>query len=217
MTVSSKRGRPRRGLIAVPGAPRRLAARLLEFTARHRAVVERIAARGTITILFTDIAGFTSITETLGERAAVALLDVHDRVVAAEVKRRGGRVVKSLGDGIMAAFPEASGAVAAAAGILETTREVQVRGAPLRLRIGLDTGRASRRGDDYVGHAVNVASRLTRRARPGQALASDAVRRAARGSDLDVEWKDLGRVSLKGIAQPPRTWRVRPRRARGKS
>ena len=75
-----------------------LAARLLDLRSAHRLMLERFAARGTITILFTDIVDFTSATEEGGDATAAALLDVHDAAVAPNVIKNKGRIVKSLGD-----------------------------------------------------------------------------------------------------------------------
>jgi class 3 adenylate cyclase len=174
-------------------------------------MIERLALRGTITVMFTDVVGFTSATEERGERTAVRILDAHDRVVLPIVRNHGGRVVKSLGDGVMAAFPDAGEAVAAANEILDGARAAGTRRrGPFRIRVGIDTGRPTRRGDDYIGHSVNVAARLTQRARPGEALVTDAVRRAAVRAGVDGRWKERGAVRLRGVSRPPRAWRLLP-------
>jgi len=61
---------------------------------------------------------------------------------------------------------------------------------------------------------VNLAARLTRRARPGEALVTEAVKTAARTLDGEARWEELGQVNLKGLAHPPKTWRLRLGRAR---
>jgi class 3 adenylate cyclase len=197
-----------------------LAARLLDVRATHRAMLERFAKRGVIAIMFTDIVDFTTATEAGGDQAATKLLDAHDAIVEAHVNRNKGRIVKSLGDGSMAAFTDPAAAVQAAIGILESVRDLPpVRGWRLRVRIGMDLGKPSRRGDDYIGHTVNLAARLTPRARPGEALATDAVRNAARNPDGEARWVERGQVILKGLANPPKTWRLqlgRTHRARAK-
>ena len=187
-----------------------LASRLLDLGTAHRKLLERFAQRGTITILFTDIANFTASTETGGERAALRLLDLHDSTVIPAIARHRGRVVKNVGDGIMAAFRDPADAVAAAAVIMQRTAG---NGKRLPLRIGLDTGRPTRRGEDYIGHTVNVAARLVKRARPGEALVTDAVYRAAKEAD-GVVWRERGRPALKGVKKPPATWRLAVPKAR---
>lgn len=204
MRAVSKRPRVARSRL-LRATPLGLASRLLDLGAAHRALLERFAQRGTITILFTDIANFTASTETGGEKTAMELLDTHDAIVTPAIVGNRGRVVKNVGDGIMAAFRDPSDAVVAAADIIRTTRG---NGRPaLPLRIGLDTGRPTRRGEDYIGHTVNLAARLVKRSRAGEALVTDAVRRAA-GAAGSVQWRARGRPALKGVAKPPQTWRL---------
>lgn len=191
--------------------PLALASRLLDLGTAHRKVLERFAQRGTITILFTDIANFTAATESGGERAAMSLLDTHDATVIPAIARNRGRVVKNVGDGVMAAFRDPSDAVSAAAAIIERTAGDGK--APLTLRIGLDSGRPTRRGEDYIGHTVNLAARLVKRARPGEALVTDAVYKAARDTE-GVVWRERGRPALKGVKKPPATWRLSMARSR---
>ena len=211
MRAVSKRSQVARPRL-LRATPLGLASRLLDLGAAHRALLERFAQRGTITILFTDIANFTASTETGGERAAMKLLDIHDEIVAPAVTKHRGRVVKNVGDGIMAAFRDPANAVAAAESIIRRTRG---DGRPaLPLRIGLDTGRPTRRGEDYIGHTVNVAARLVKRCRAGEALVTDAVQRAAGDAD-GIVWRERGRPALKGVTKPPRTWRLTTKPERG--
>ena len=220
MRAVGKRSRVERPRL-LRATPLGLATRLLDLGAAHRALLERFAQRGTITILFTDIANFTASTETGGEKTALELLDTHDAIVTPAIVGNRGRVVKNVGDGIMAAFRDPADAVDAAAAIIERTRG---NGKPeLPLRIGLDTGRPTRRGEDYIGHTVNVAARLVKRCRAGEALVTEAVHRAA-GDTNGVVWRERGRPALKGVAKPPRTWRLtlkparapKPSRTRGR-
>ena len=69
---------------------------------------------GTVTVMFTDLAGSTAMRARLGEEAADRLRGVHDAILTDAITTNGGRVVKHLGDGFMAAFPSAAGAVAPA-------------------------------------------------------------------------------------------------------
>jgi len=196
--------RPPRILRAPPLA---LATRLLDLGTAHRAILERFAQRGSITILFTDIANFTATTESGGERAAIGMLDAHDQLVIPAVARNGGRIVKNVGDGIMAAFRDASGAVIAAAAIV--TYDARKDRRPVPIRIGVDVGKPRRRGEDYIGHTVNVAARLVKRSRPGEALVTDAVHKGSKPPD-GTAWRERGRPALKGVTNPPRTWRLVP-------
>ncbi len=207
MRAVSKRPRAPRILRATPLA---LATRLLDLGTAHRTILERFAQRGAITILFTDIANFTAMTESGGEKAAIKVLDAHDRAVIPTVARNRGRVVKNVGDGIMAVFRDPSDAVAAAADIMKMAGGEGGKKAGLRLRIGLDAGRPTRRGEDYIGHTVNLAARLVKRARPGEALVTEAVHKSAGEAPDGTVWRERGRPALKGVAKPPRTWRLVP-------
>ena len=129
---------------------------------------------GRITLLFTDIAGFTRHAAAWGDRAAVRLVRRHDAAVLPAVRIHAGRIVKRLGDGLMAAFPSPASALAAAV-VMQRAAE---RRPPLRLRIGIHAGVARVSGGDLIGHHVNVASHIGDRARAGEILVSDAVRRA---------------------------------------
>lgn len=180
-------------------------------------MLERFAKRGVIAIMFTDIVDFTKATESGGDKTATKLLDAHDAIVETHVRRGKGRIIKSLGDGSMAVFNDPAEAVRAAIGILESVRDLPaVREWKLRVRIGIDVGKPSKRGDDYIGHSVNLAARLTRRARPGEALVTEAVQASLKKIDGEARWEKLGQVALKGMANPPKTWRLRLGRARAK-
>jgi adenylate cyclase len=130
---------------------------------------------GRITLLFTDIAGFTRHAAALGDREAVRLVHRHDAAVLPAVRTHAGRIVKRLGDGLMAAFPSPAAALAAAV----VMQRAASRRPLLRLRIGIHAGVARVSGGDLIGHHVNVASRIGDRARAGEILVSDAIRRAA--------------------------------------
>ena len=79
---------------------------------------------------------------------------------------------------------------------------------PLWVRIGLHSGQQSRRGDDLVGHDVNVASRIVNLADSGEVLASEATVRRTKGSLPDVTFEQLGPVVMKGIPMPINLFRA---------
>jgi class 3 adenylate cyclase len=112
------------------------------------------------------------------------------------VGRRGGEVVKTTGDGVLALLPTATAAIGAARSIRERLREDD-----LDVRIGIHVGEFDRRGDDVSGLAVNVASRVMSEAATGQILVSDLVPRLAAASTFE----DVGDRTLKGVEG---TWRL---------
>jgi class 3 adenylate cyclase len=150
------------------------------------------------TILFTDIEGSTRLTQQLGDARAMSLLRSHDEIVREALLQNAGSVIKHTGDGVMAAFRSVAAAVSAAIQIQrrlaipdETATE------SLRVRIGIAAGEPVAEGDDLFGAAVQLASRLCERARPGTVLASSAVRDLALGKGFS--FRRGGSVRLKGF------------------
>lgn len=135
----------------------------------------RGAGDAEVTILFTDLVGFSSWALRAGDDAALTLLRAVARAVEPPVLQHRGKVVKRLGDGLMATFPApqlAFDAVQAARARLE---EVAVEGHRPALRAALHTGRPRAMGGDYLGVDVNVAARLCERAGAGEVLVSDTA------------------------------------------
>jgi adenylate cyclase len=132
---------------------------------------------GRLTLMFTDIEGFTTYAAAHGDRAAVQLVRHHDAAVLPAMRHHGGRILKRLGDGLMVAFGRPADAVAAALAI----QHAAARARRLRLRIGIHVGRARARDGDLIGHDVNLAARIADIARGGQIVASRAVRAGAAG------------------------------------
>lgn len=145
-----------------------------------------------ITIVFTDLEGFTRYTSQHGDEAAIELLADHHRVSGPIIRSRGGRIVKRLGDGLLLSFPEPEAAVLASVELLESAPS------PLRLRAGLHVGQAVLTRDDVIGHVVNIAARITEHAKGGCALVSIDVRDAAE-SVPGVRFGRARRVRLKGV------------------
>jgi class 3 adenylate cyclase len=163
--------------------------------------------RGTVTILFTDIEGSTALAQRLGDKAYHALLAEHNRILREQVARHGGQEVKSMGDGFMVAFASAARALSCAVGIQKAfaaynaaraSAHAEPVEAPIRVRIGLNTGESIEEAGDYFGTAVTLAARIAARAQGGQILVSEVVR-AVGGSLAGVEFRDAGRKQLKGI------------------
>jgi adenylate cyclase len=136
-----------------------------------------IAARGRrVSVMFTDIEGFTTCAGMRGDRAALALLRRHDRATLPAIRAHRGRLVKRLGDGLMVAFGAPADALAAALAMQRCAQRTD----DVRLRIGIHIGAVRLRAGDLVGHDVNVASRIADRAGGGEIVVSERVRRAAR-------------------------------------
>jgi adenylate cyclase len=167
------------------------------------------SAEGALTIMFTDIEGFTSLLRTLDEEEAHELVHVHSWTVRECVQRKGGFEVKALGDGFMVVFTNACQAVRCAVDIqgalAEYNRERPQR--PLLVRMGINTGDAFRHGEDYFGLAVTMAARVVTKARGGQILVTDTSRDLACPL-AGVEFAERGRFQMKGFAGRHRLYEV---------
>jgi adenylate cyclase len=147
------------------------------------AMLER-AGRGhgerELTILFTDLVGFSSWALRAGDEDALALLRAVARAVEPVVHEHRGTIVKRLGDGLMAMFPSPQLAFDAAVDARDRIAAVEVAGHRPRLRAGIHTGTPKAIGGDYLGVDVNIAARLVEKAGADEILVSD---RALAGLD----------------------------------
>lgn len=156
---------------------------------------------GTRTILFTDIVGSTDMTQRLGDDASFALLSVHDRIVRGAIWANSGREVKHTGDGIMAAFTSAAGAVRCAMAIMQEVLAHRADPHPaLLLRVGLAAGEPIEHANDLFGTTVQLAHRLCAHAEPQQILVSNTVAELCAGKMFAM--RDVGPLTLKGFEHP---------------
>jgi adenylate cyclase len=139
-----------------------------EATGRGRGDLE-------MAMLFTDLVGFSSWALHAGDAAVLELLREVGAGVEAVIVRHDGRIVKRLGDGLMATFLSAEGAVEAALDAQDVVREIRVEGYVPRMRAGVHWGRPRKLGGDFLGVDVNVAARVTAAAKADQVLVSDAL------------------------------------------
>jgi len=159
---------------------------------------------GIRTILFTDVVDSTTLTQSLGDEAALVILGVHDTIVRDALSALGGREVKHTGDGIMACFVSATGAVRCAIQI-QRDLDKHAKANPhrqLKVRVGAAAGEPVEQHDDLFGATVQLASRLCAHAQPEQILVSNAIAELCLGKGLLFE--DLGEVTLKGFGYPVR-------------
>ena len=158
-----------------PSATRELGLGALQV---WQAVAER-TGRGTgdaeLTILFTDLVGFSNWALLAGDDAALELLRAVAQAVEPPVLAHRGRVVKRLGDGLMATFPSSQLAFDAVEGARGRLRDVEVAGHRPQLKAALHTGRPKSLGGDYLGVDVNIAARLVEKAGADEVLVSDTA------------------------------------------
>ncbi len=120
------------------------------------------STRKQITILFTDIEGSTRYWDTRGDIDGRLMVDYHNRLIFPVIKKFKGKIIKTIGDAIMASFSSPEQAVKAAIGIqqvLQKTRR-QDENFELKVRIGIHTGKAIVEHSDVFGDVVNVAARI---------------------------------------------------------
>ena len=131
--------------------------------------------RGTqeMAVMFTDLVGFSSWALKAGDEPALALLREVGTRVETTVVRHQGRIVKRLGDGVMATFLSAQAALEAALEAQDEVGEIEIDGYRPSMRVGVHWGSPRKLGGDYLGVDVNIAARVGDAAKAGQVLVSD--------------------------------------------
>lgn len=154
------------------------------------------------TVVFADIVGSTALYETLGnERAATAVTEL-THWICESIEARGGRVVKTLGDGVLGIFGQAAAAVAAMAVVMQSHHKAVAGRAPelrLDIRVGLASGELVEVDGDCYGDAVNVAARLCELAGPAEIWATAATVQGV-PAESGARFIRLGLVEVRGKA-----------------
>src|SRR5215510_117851 len=164
---------------------------------------------GTVTLLFTDIEGSTSLIYRLGDHYA-AVLEAHRRLVRTAVEQHDGCEVDTQGDSFFIVFGRAADAVATAIAIQRAlAAQASLSEAGARLRMGLHTGEPQSISTGYVGLDVHRAARLCAAGHGGQVLLSDATRVLVEPTlPPGVGLRDLGEYHLKDIQRPERIFQL---------
>lgn len=166
------------------------------------------------TVLFADLRGSTSLYETLGNAAATAVVTQNVGVLARIVHEQDGKVVKTLGDGLMAVFAKAAQGIRAADEMHESLDRVAPapRRAPaLKLQVALAHGEMVEMAGDWFGDAVNVAARLLDHAGDNETLATAAVLGELAEREQE-RFRSLDRMQLRGRAEPVHVFLLEARR-----
>ncbi|MBI4742048.1 MAG: adenylate/guanylate cyclase domain-containing protein [Betaproteobacteria bacterium] len=151
-------------------------------------------------MLFADVAGSTRIYEKLGDTAALQAVDRCLKRVQRAVEAYRGRVVKTIGDELMAVFGSVDEAFQAAAEMQQRVSDLPlVSGVKLEIRVGFQHGPVIEEAGDVFGDCVNTAARLSGLAKPGQVLIGGQTQRAL-SVPLQMSTRDMGRMSVKGKA-----------------
>jgi adenylate cyclase len=194
-----------------PRAAARAADRLLQREAVTRevslgalqvwqALTERVSGRpanAEVTLVFTDLVGFSTWSLRAGDDATLRLLRRVAQVVEPPLLESGGHIVKRMGDGLMAVFTDPAIAVRAVLAARAGVKTVEVGGYTPRMRVGVHTGRPQRLGSDWLGVDVNLAARVMERATRGELVVSQATLERIAPEELER----LG-VTVKRLRRP---------------
>ncbi|MDQ6811229.1 MAG: adenylate/guanylate cyclase domain-containing protein [Actinomycetota bacterium] len=161
-----------------------------------------------LAIMFTDLVDFSAWALHAGDASALELLRQVDLALTSAITAVGGRVVKRLGDGLMAVFERPAQAVCAAHEACRAVAHVRADGHSPQLRVGIHVGRPRKLGGDYFGVDVNIAARIAAAAGGGEVLVSDAVRMHLDAQEINLrpraDFKAKGTpVDLKVYAAEP--------------
>jgi class 3 adenylate cyclase len=142
------------------------------------------------TVLFTDIVGSTTMTQELGDEAAMGLLGVHDEIVRRELS-------------IMASFVSPSKAVECSVAVQKALKDHnEAAPRPVEVRIGMSAGEPVDQAKDLFGTAVQLANRVCQTASAGEILVANVVCELCRGKP--ISFADRGKIEFKGFADPVR-------------
>ena len=159
------------------------------------------------TILFTDLEGSTSLTQSLGDARAMEVLRLHDSIVREAINGHGGSEVKHTGDGVMASYLSVASGIDSAVQMQRRLAAANdASGALAHVRVGISAGEPVTERDDLFGAAVQLAARLCQRAEPGTILVSSGVRDLAVGKGFS--FGSARRLRLKGFDEPQQAYEV---------
>jgi adenylate cyclase len=166
------------------------------------------AQTGPITVLFTDIAGSTAMTQALGDAGAQEVVRAHNRIVRAALTSCNGREVKHTGDGIMASFNRVTDSVDAAIQMQRETMQhnTQNPDLPLHLKIGINAGEPIVEDNDLFGTVVQLSARIVDKAQADQIFVSEIVRGICTGKSYQFQSK--GGYEMKGFEGPMTLYEV---------
>ena len=165
---------------------------------------------GVAIVVFSDLVDSTALLATLGDDQMERVRRAHVEQVRQAVEGAGGRVVKTLGDGVMASFDSALGALRASAGIQDSVARLDAANGAIGIaaRVGVAAGEPISDGDDLHGMAVVISSRLSSAAETGEVLVQDLVQALIASRD-GVALEEPREYALKGVPAPVRAANLR--------
>jgi class 3 adenylate cyclase len=169
------------------------------------------APDGHITLMFSDVEGFTEMTERLGDHAAHRVIQAHNAIVREQLRVHGGVELELQGDGFLLAFTDALAGLRCAIAIEKALAAYSAAHPkqPVRVRIGLHTGEAIQEAEGFFGKTVILAARIASQARGGEIVVSTVVREIAEHVG-GIAFGECREAQLKGLAGTyslhPVTW-----------
>lgn len=163
------------------------------------------------TVVFADLTGSTGVFETLGNAKATEAITRLTQWISRVCEAHDGRVVKTLGDGVLAVFPRCSDAVSAVVELQRSHLKRILNWPPklrMRLQVGVASGEVVEVDGDCYGDAVNVASRLSDLSGADQIWATDSVIRQVAEPGEGVRFRSLGPISIRGKAEQRVIYRI---------
>ena len=178
-------------------------AKLLDLAREDPSYIVKLdKLRRTITVMFTDIQGSTAYFEKYGDAAGLVMVHHCNDALRKIVQEHCGRVIKTIGDGMLATFEECIPSVAAAVkmqhGLLDLNA-VRAESDRVAIRVGIHYDTGIVRSHDVFGDVVNVASRIESVASPRQIVISDTLYQEVCNGEFEIQ--KLGRFVLKGKSQ----------------
>ena len=162
-----------------------------------QALTERVSGKpadAEVSIVFTDLVGFSDWSLQAGDEATLRLLRRVAQVAEPPLLDAGGQIVKRMGDGMMVVFHDGLTAVRATMDALEAVKTVEVDGYTPRMRAGIHTGRPQRIGGDWLGVDVNIAARVMDRASRGGLIISETTLQEIPPGELEALGVTVKRV-----------------------
>jgi class 3 adenylate cyclase/uncharacterized RDD family membrane protein YckC len=162
-----------------------------------------------LTILLTDIEGFTQKTSRKSRADIVHMLDEHKAIVLPVLEARGGRLIKTIGDAFLVVFDSPTDAVLAGVEVQKMLRErnASKQGDDrLDIRIAINSGEVTLADNDVFGEPVNITSRINDIAESGEVFFTEAVYLTM--NKTEVPSSEIGLLQLKGIAEKIRVFKV---------
>ncbi len=154
-----------------------------------------------LAVLFADICGSSLLYETLGDARATRVVAACMALMAETGRVRGGTLVKTIGDGVVATFDSADDAAAAACALQESVAGRTIEACAIALRVGFHFGPTLVEATDVYGDAVNLAARMVEQAKPGQILTTGATAGLLSGP-LAVSCRRIDVARVKGRREP---------------